>query len=108
METLAQELNLLCAPINPAQYWSRWHRWRSYVVESSGDGGRNPRVDSWPRHGLVERAGLAAVVLSLLSFPSGGILPAGGAGASPLPRMTGRPSLPVPITMTFEFVDCES
>jgi hypothetical protein len=74
----------------------------------AGDGGRDPRVDSWPRHGLVERAGLAAVVLSLLSFASGVVLPVGGAAASPLPRMTGRPSLPVPITMTFEFVDCES
>jgi len=41
------------------------------------------------------------VVLSLLSFPAGVVLPAGGAGAS-LPRMTGRPSLPVPMTMTFE------
>jgi hypothetical protein len=26
-------------------------------LESGGGGGRNPRVDSWPRHGLVERAG---------------------------------------------------
>jgi len=53
-------------------------------------------------------AGLAAVVLSLLSFPSGVVLPAGCAGASTLPRMIGRPSLPLPMTTAFAFVDCES
>jgi hypothetical protein len=54
--------------------------------------------------------GLAAVVLSLfiVSFPVGGVLPAGGAGVSTLPRMIGKPSLPLPMTTTFEFVDCES
>jgi hypothetical protein len=53
--------------------------------------------------------GLAAVVLSLLvvSFPLGGVLPA-VAGVSTLPRMIGKPSLPLPMTTTFEFVDCES
>jgi tetrahydromethanopterin S-methyltransferase subunit F len=50
--------------------------------------------------------GLAAVVLSLLSF--GGTPPAGGSGVSTLPRMIGKPSLPLPMTTTFEFVDCES
>jgi hypothetical protein len=50
------------------------------------------------------------VVLSLfvVSFPLGGVLPAGGAGVSTLPRMIGKPSLPLPMTPTFEFVDCES
>src|SRR5262245_28241149 len=54
-------------------------------------------------------AGLAAVVLCLLivSFSLGGVLPAGG-GVSTLPSMIGKPSLPLPITTTFEFVDCES
>jgi hypothetical protein len=49
------------------------------------------------------------VVLSLfvVSFPLGGVLPAGG-GVSTLPRMIGKPSLPLPMTTTFEFVDCES
>src|SRR5262252_1688820 len=42
-------------------------------------------------------AGLAAVVLSLLSFPSGVVPPAGCAAASTLPRMIGRPSLPLPM-----------
>jgi hypothetical protein len=59
-------------------------------------------------NGTVE---LAAVALSLLivSFPLGGVLPAGGdAGVSTLPRMIGKPSLPLPMTTTFEFVDCES
>jgi len=53
--------------------------------------------------------GLAAVVLSLfiVSFPVGGVLAAGG-GVSTLPRMIGKPSLPLPMTTTFEFVDCES
>jgi hypothetical protein len=39
--------------------------------------------------------GLAAVALSLfvVSFPLGGVLPAGGAGVSTLPRMIGKPSL---------------
>src|SRR5262249_36495978 len=54
-------------------------------------------------------AGLAAVVLCLLivSFSLGGVLPAGG-GVSTLPRMIGKPSLPLPMTTTFAFVDCES
>jgi hypothetical protein len=55
--------------------------------------------------------GLAAVALSLfvVSFPLGGMLPAGGdAGVSTLLRMIGKPSLPLPMTTTFEFVDCES
>jgi hypothetical protein len=53
---------------------------------------------------------LAAVVLflSIVSFPVGGVLPAGGGGVSTLPRMIGKPSLPLPMTTTFEFVDCES
>jgi hypothetical protein len=55
-------------------------------------------------------AGPAAVVLSLfiVSVPLGGVLPASGAGASTLPRMIGKPSLPLPMTTTFAFVDCES
>jgi len=44
----------------------------------------------------------------LLSFPLGGVLPAGGTGVSTLPRMIGKLSLPLPMTTTFEFVDCES
>jgi len=52
--------------------------------------------------------GLAAVAF-VVSLSLGGVLPAGGgAGVSTLPRMIGRPSLPLPITTTFEFVDCES
>ena len=54
-------------------------------------------------------AGPAAVVLSFVaSVPLGGGLPASGAGVSTLPRMIGKPSLPLPMTTTFEFVDCES
>src|SRR6516164_4020101 len=55
-------------------------------------------------------AGPAAVVLSLfiVLVPLGGALPAGGAGVSTLPRMVGPPSLPLPMTTTFAFVDCES
>jgi hypothetical protein len=55
-------------------------------------------------------AGPAAAVLSLVaeSFPLGGGLPAGAAGVSTLPRMIGKPSLPLPMTTTFAFVDCES
>jgi hypothetical protein len=54
--------------------------------------------------------GLVAVVLSLfiVSLSLGGTPPAGGSGVSTLPRMTGKPSLPLPIKTTFEFVDCES
>jgi hypothetical protein len=54
--------------------------------------------------------GPAAVVLSLVaeSFPLAGVLPAGAAGVSTLPRMIGKPSLPLPMTTTFAFVDCES
>jgi hypothetical protein len=32
----------------------------------------------------------------------------GGGGPSTLPRMIGKPSLPPPMTTTFEFVDCDS
>jgi hypothetical protein len=55
-------------------------------------------------------AGPAAVVLSLFVVPGpfAGVLPAGGAGVSTLPRIIGKPSLPLPITTTFAFVDCES
>jgi len=55
-------------------------------------------------------AGPAAVVLSLfiVSVPLGDVLPAGGAGVSTLPRMIGKPSLPLPMTTTFALVDCES
>ena len=54
--------------------------------------------------------GLVAVILSLfiVSLSLGGTPPAGGSGVSTLPRMTGKPSLPLPIKTTFEFVDCES
>jgi hypothetical protein len=55
--------------------------------------------------------GLAAVVLSVLvlSLPLDGVLPAGGgADVSTLPRIIGKPSLPLPMMTTFEFVDCES
>src|SRR5262249_31829292 len=53
--------------------------------------------------------GLGAVVLSVpASFPLD-VPPAGrGAGTSAFPRMTGSPSLPLPMTTTFEFVDCDS
>src|SRR5215472_11266330 len=54
-------------------------------------------------------AGPAAVVLSLVaSVPLGDVLPADGAGVSTLPRMIGKLSLPLPMTTTFAFVDCES
>jgi hypothetical protein len=46
------------------------------------------------------------VVLSLFVVSLGGVLAAGG--VSTLPRMIGKPSLPLPITTTFEFGDCES
>jgi len=48
-------------------------------------------------------------VLALVaeSFPLGGVLPA-AAGVRPLPRMIGKPSLPLPMTTTFAFADCES
>jgi hypothetical protein len=49
-------------------------------------------------------AGPAVVGLSFVSFP----LVGGGAGVSTLPRMIGKPSLPLPMMTTFEFVDCES
>src|SRR6516162_3824466 len=54
--------------------------------------------------------GLTAVVLSLfiVSLSVGGTPPAGGRGVSTLPRMIGKPSLPLPMRTTFEFVDCES
>src|ERR1700731_1582297 len=51
-------------------------------------------------------AGVVAVVLSLGADSS---LPGCGQGAaSALPRMTGNPSLPVPITTIFELDDCAS
>jgi hypothetical protein len=55
-------------------------------------------------------AGPAAVVLALVavSVPLAGVLPARAAGLSTLPRMIGKPSLPLPMTTTFAFVDCES
>jgi hypothetical protein len=55
-----------------------------------------------------DTVGLVAVALSLfiVSLSVGGTPPAGGSGA--LPRMIGKPSLPLPIKTTFEFVDCES
>src|SRR5262245_3127133 len=54
-------------------------------------------------------AGPAAVVLALVaeSLPLAGVLSA-RAGVCPLPRMIGKPSLPLPMTTTFAFVDCES
>jgi hypothetical protein len=53
--------------------------------------------------------GLAAVVLSLGAWFPLGVLPAGGgAGSSALPKMTGSPSLPLPMTTIFEFVDCDN
>jgi hypothetical protein len=103
METSAQELNPLCAPIKPSKILESMASLAIGRGGTGGGGGRNPRVDSWPRHGLVERAGLAAVVLSL-SSPCV-VFPAGGAGA---PVMTGRPSLPLPMMTVFAFVDCES
>lgn len=49
----------------------------------------------------------AAVALCFaVSFSAG--VPAGGGGVSTLPSMIGKPSLPLPMTTTFEFVDCES
>src|SRR5262249_56122787 len=55
-------------------------------------------------------AGPAAVVLSLfiVLVPLGDVFPAGGAGVSTLPRMIGKPSLPLPMTTTFAFVACDS
>src|SRR5262245_30710196 len=55
-------------------------------------------------------AGPAAVVLCLFaaSFPLAGVLPAGAAAVFTLTRMIGKPSLPLPMTTTFAFVDCES
>jgi hypothetical protein len=78
------------------------------VLELAGgifsDGIANPAAGVFSK-GTV---GLAAVVLSFVSLPLGGVLPGGGGGVSTFPRMIGRPSLPLPITTTFEFVDCES
>jgi hypothetical protein len=45
--------------------------------------------------------------LFIVSVPLGDVLPA-GVGVSTLPRMIGKPSLPLPITTIFAFVDCES
>jgi hypothetical protein len=79
------------------------------VLELAGGifsaGGANPAAGVFSK-GTV---GLGAVVLSLaLSLPLG-VLPAGGgADTSALPRMTGSPSFPLPMTTTFEFVDCDS
>jgi hypothetical protein len=52
-------------------------------------------------------AGPAAVALCLLVPSSAGAAAAAGAGVSVF-RMIGKPSLPLPIITTFEFVDCES
>jgi hypothetical protein len=63
-----------------------------------------------PAAGVLSKGivGLAAVAF-VVSFSLGGVPPAGGAaGVSTLPRMIGKPSLPLPMTTTFEFVDCES
>ena len=51
-------------------------------------------------------AGVAAVVLSLGADPS--LLGCGQGAASALPRMTGKPSLPVPTITILEFEDCAS
>jgi hypothetical protein len=45
-----------------------------HVVDSGGSGGRNARVDSWPRHGAAEKhpnacshgAGILAILVGLL------------------------------------------
>lgn len=54
--------------------------------------------------------GLAAVVVSFAIVPLSlgeGVLLLGG-GVSKLPRITGKPSLGLPMITTFEFVDCAS
>ena len=56
-------------------------------------------------------AGPPTVVLSfvVVSLSVGAVLDAGaGAPAFALPRITGNPSLPLPMITTFELVDCES
>jgi hypothetical protein len=54
-------------------------------------------------------AGPPTVVLSFVdvSLSVGDVLDA-GADAPALPRITGNPSLPLPMITTFELVDCES
>ena len=57
------------------------------------------------------RGGLAPAGRSLAaSLLSAGAAPVrgGAGGVSTLPRMIGRPSLPLPMTTIFEFDDCES
>lgn len=62
------------------------------------------------RRFLYRAAGLAAVVVCLfkVSFSVGVLALGSEAGVSAFPRMTGRPSLPLPMMTTFEFVDWES
>ena len=53
--------------------------------------------------------GAAAGVTWLDAAPSPGVVGVGAGGdMSVLPRMTGKPFLPPPMTTTFEFVDCAS
>ena len=59
----------------------------------------------------VGTVGLAAAVVSLAAPPSslGEVWPvAGDGGVSELPRMTGKPSLALPMITTFELLDCAS
>ena len=59
----------------------------------------------------VGTAGLATAVVSLAALSSslGEVWPvAGDGGASELPRMTGKPSLALPMITTFELLDCAS
>ena len=59
----------------------------------------------------VGAVGLAAAVVSLAALSSslGEVWPAGGdGGVSKLPRMTGKPSLALPMITTFELLDCAS
>jgi hypothetical protein len=60
--------------------------------------------------GIFSNGRVAPAAAVLVSLSLGGAAPVvcPGAGASTLPRMIGKPSLPLPIITTFEFEDCES
>ena len=72
-------------------------------------------IGHFPQSSFASRctatAGLATAVVSLAALSSslGEVWPvAGDGGASELPRMTGKPSLALPMITTFELLDCAS
>ena len=65
-------------------------------------------VDELPAGGLLGGAGEIAGAFDV-GLPSAGFGPGpGDAGVSTLPRMIGRPSLPLPMITIFAFEDCAS